>query len=135
MPSPRISPNLRAFAAMFPDWKVCFLRAEDIFHSQICALGKTTLASPPHMKWVIFQVHFSNSARFIGRCAHGSLLARGRSSARTTYFPLWQCLLLCYARIELHHLFVCKSNIYQDFDLIFMMFEKGSLTDNLTLKL
>ena len=25
----------------------------------------------------------------IGLCAHGSLLARGRSSARTTYFPVW----------------------------------------------
>ena len=41
-----------------PDWKVCFLRAEDIFPHQICALGKTVLASPPHMKWFVFQVYF-----------------------------------------------------------------------------
>ena len=50
---------------------------------------KTTLASPPHMKWATFQVYFSNSARVIGYCAHSSLLVRGRSSARTTYFPVW----------------------------------------------
>ena len=56
---------------------------------QICALGKTTLSSSPHMTWHIFQVYFLNSARFIGRCAHGILLARGRSSACTTYFPVW----------------------------------------------
>ena len=41
------------------------------------------------MKWRIFQAYFSNSARLIGRCAHGSFLARGRSSVRTTYFPVW----------------------------------------------
>ena len=35
--------------------------------------------------------YFSNSARLIGRCAHGNLFARGRSSARTTYFPVWDC--------------------------------------------
>ena len=74
------------YTGHYPDWKVCFLRQEDIFHSKICVLGKTALASPPHMKWDIFQEYFSNSARFIGRCAHGSVLARGRSSARTTYF-------------------------------------------------
>ena len=73
-----------------PDWKVCFLRAEDIFRHQICTLGKTVLTSPPHMKWFIFQAYFSNSARLIGCCAHGSLLARGRSSVRTTYFPVWE---------------------------------------------
>ena len=32
-----------------PDWKVRFLRAEDIFPRQICALRNTTLAGPPHM--------------------------------------------------------------------------------------
>ena len=42
---------------------------------------KTILASPPHMKSDVFQVYFSSSARFIGHCAEGSLLARGRSSA------------------------------------------------------
>ena len=41
---------------------------------------------------VYFQMYFSNSARLIGRCARGSLLACGRSSAHTTYFPFW-CLL------------------------------------------
>ena len=30
-----------------------------------------------------------SSARLIGRCAHGSLLVHGRSSARTTYSPVW----------------------------------------------
>ena len=49
---------------------------------------KATLASPPNMKWDTFQVQFSNSARVIGLCAHGSLLARGRSSACTTYFSV-----------------------------------------------
>ena len=42
------------------------------------------------MKWDISQVDFQNSARFSGRFAHGSLLARGRSSAHTTYFPVWK---------------------------------------------
>ena len=64
-----------------------FLREEDIFPHQICALGKTVLVSPPYVKWFVFQVRLS--ARLIGRCAHGSWLARGRSSARTTYFPVW----------------------------------------------
>ena len=58
-------------------------------HNQICALGKTTLVSSPNMKWHIFKAYFSYSARFTDRCAHGSLLARGRSSALTTYFPVW----------------------------------------------
>ena len=72
-----------------PDWKDCFLPAEDIFPRQICALGKTipALSSPYEMTY--FQAYFSNSARLIGRCAHGSLFACGRSSARTTYFPVW----------------------------------------------
>ena len=41
------------------------------------------------MKRDTFHVYFSSSARVIGLYAHGSLLARGRSSARTTYFPVW----------------------------------------------
>ena len=41
------------------------------------------------MKRYIFQVYLSNYARLIGRCAQGSLLARGRSSACTTCFPVW----------------------------------------------
>ena len=49
----------------YPAWKVCFLRAED-FPQQICALRKTDLESPPHLKWYIFQVYLSNSARLIG---------------------------------------------------------------------
>ena len=59
------------------------------FPLQICTLGKTALASPPHITWHIFQVYFSNSACFIGCCMHGSLLVHGRSSACTTYFPVW----------------------------------------------
>ena len=42
----------------------------------------------PHLKWHIFHATFLNSARFIGSCAHGSLLSR-RSLARTTYFSAW----------------------------------------------
>ena len=49
------------FQLQFPDWKVCFFRAEDIFPHQICTLGKTVLASPPHLKMYIFQVYFPNS--------------------------------------------------------------------------
>ena len=41
------------------------------------------------MKWARFQVYFSNSVCVIGPFAHASLLARGRSSASTTYYPLW----------------------------------------------
>ena len=77
-------------------WRPLKARLESFFSArgrysrhQSCALGKTVLASPPHMKWFIFQVYFSSSARLIGRCTHGSLLARGRSSVRITYFPVW----------------------------------------------
>ena len=39
----------RAYPSIhWPDWKVCFLRAEEIFQSQICALG--TSPSPPQVK-------------------------------------------------------------------------------------
>ena len=41
-----------------PDWKVCFLRAEEIFYSMICALRETTPSSPFHMKWDIFKYIF-----------------------------------------------------------------------------
>ena len=76
-----------------PDWKACFLRGRYFSPSNLRA-WKTVFASSPHMKWNIFQIHFSNSTRLIRRCAHGSLLARGRSSARTTYFPVWNLLYL-----------------------------------------
>ena len=41
------------------------------------------------MKRDTFQVYSSNSALIIGLCTHGSLLACGRFSVRTTYFPVW----------------------------------------------
>ena len=72
-----------------PDWKVCFLRAEDIFPRQFARLEKPHQHCLPYVKWHIFQAYFSNSAHLIGRCAHSSLFARGRSSARTTCFPVW----------------------------------------------
>ena len=41
--------------ALIPDWEVCFLRAEEIFYSQMCALGKTTprIASPHEMGQIL----------------------------------------------------------------------------------
>ena len=78
-----------------PDRKVCFLRAENIFPSQICPLGwenHPCIASPYEV--ACSQVYFPNSAHFIGRCAYDSLFARGRSSARFTYFPV------CVEQIE-----------------------------------
>ena len=41
------------------------------------------IASPYEM------AYFSNSARLIDCCAHDTVLARGRSSVRTTDFPVW----------------------------------------------
>ena len=51
-----------------PDWKVCFLRAEDIFPRQICALGKTT----PHTASPYEMTHFSST--FFKFCALDWLL-------------------------------------------------------------
>ena len=36
-----------------------------------------------------WQGYFSNFACLIGRCAHGKISVRGRSSARNTCFPVW----------------------------------------------
>ena len=48
--------------------------------------SRPRISSPCEM--VHCQVCCSNSARLIGRCAHGSVIARGRSSARTASFPV-----------------------------------------------
>ena len=37
----------------------------------------------------IFPLYFPNFVRMVGRCAHGSLIVRGSSSARTTHFSVW----------------------------------------------
>ena len=47
-------------------------------------------ASAYVMVYFSSKVYFSNFARLIRRCAHGNVLAIRRSSARTTYFPVWQ---------------------------------------------
>ena len=51
------------------------------------------LEKPPHTacpsEMAYFSSMFSNSARLIDSCAHGNTFARGRSFARTTYFPVW----------------------------------------------
>ena len=39
---------------VYPDWKVCSLEEKDIFPRRICALRKTTLAGPLHMKQYLF---------------------------------------------------------------------------------
>ena len=69
-----------------PDWKVCFLRAEDIFSRQICALEKPPSQHPYICTGIFFKGYSPNFAHLSGRCAHSSLLARGRSSAHITNF-------------------------------------------------
>ena len=52
--------------------------------SLLACINRPCISSPYEM------VCFLNLARLTGRCAHGSWPARGgRSSAHTTYFPVW----------------------------------------------
>ena len=93
--------------------KFVFRARKIFFPHQICALGKTVLASPLHMNWYIFQACFSNFARLIGCCARGNLLVRGRSLAHTTYFPVWH-----HGENSLHFILISLYRVkLQKFDL------------------
>ena len=66
-----------------PNWKVCFLRAEDIFLLKSASMEELSSHLLPY-EIVYFKVYF----KF---CALGSVFVRERPSACTTYFLI--CLI------------------------------------------